>query len=509
MSEASPESTPPPPDETGPESFAMRRLHPATMIIELMRRLWNLVYFIIVVLLLRFFGRGGGEWHEYVLVGIAVFGAAGAVLRYVTVRYGIEGGRLVLRSGIITRQKRTIPLDRIQNIEFKRGVLHRWMGVVDVQVETAGGVEPEASLSVLALSDAQRLKSELLRRGQEQPGDDQMDTAPPLFQSSLPQLILLGATENRAGLIIGTLAGLWYTFGEAADRIRAPLQQWINENLGDTLHAAFWIAGLVVALVLAGWIVSIVLTTVQYYGFVLRRGEDRLRRRYGLFTQHETTLPLVRIQVLRIDAPLPRRLLGYATMFAETAGSVADRQFAGSTPVCPLIRTRSVGGLLRELLAGIDWERVEWRPVSRLTIRRGFIRYSITGLIIVAVAAIALDWRILAAIPVVLAIAAVAARARYAALGYAEQGDYLLARAGVWTRRTWIVPRGKVQSIDCRQSPFQRRLELASVSISTAAGRGAAMSPTIVDLQRPLAATLQDRLSADAAQRGLWLADGV
>jgi uncharacterized membrane protein YdbT with pleckstrin-like domain len=93
-------------------------------------------------------------------------------------------------------------------------------------------------------------------------------------------------------------------------------------------------------------------------------------------------------------------------------------------------------------------------------------------------------------------------------LAFAEHGNYVLARAGVLTRRVWIVPQGKVQWLSSTQSPFQRRLDLASLAINTA-GSKQLSGAEIVDLPAAAAHTLQDRLSRVASAQGLWLADGV
>jgi putative membrane protein len=276
----------------------------------------------------------------------------------------------------------------------------------------------------------------------------------------------------------------------------------------------------IVLLILAGWIVSIVLTVARYYGFSLRQSEDRLRRRYGLFTQVESVVPLRRIQVLRLEAPLLRRLARRFTVYAETAGSAVDKETGGSTPVCPLVRQGDVARLCRLAFRDLEFNQVDWRPVSRLTVRRGFIRYAAALLVLVGLGMLVdhlvtpsagaplVGWKALFAIPVVLALAAVWAWARYRALGYAETVDYLLARAGVLTRKIWVVPHGKVQSVSVNQTPFQRRLRLADVAIDTA-GSQFLSGAEVVDLPYETAVALQDDLSQAANAQGLWLPDGV
>src|SRR5262245_13383165 len=130
-------------------SDGLRRLHPASMLIELLRRLGSLAYIFAVAIILRFFGGSSNrtERLDYIIAGLAVFTALGAVLRYLTLRFGVQDRHLVVRSGIFVKQHRTIPLDRIQNVALKRTLLHRMLGLVDVDVETAGGATPEARLS--------------------------------------------------------------------------------------------------------------------------------------------------------------------------------------------------------------------------------------------------------------------------------------------------------------------------------------------------------------------------
>ena len=103
----------------------LRRLHPASMLVELLRRLGSLAYLFVIAIAARFFGGSNrSETYDYVIGGLALFTALGAVLRYLTLRFGVQDQHLVVRSGLIVKQHRTIPLDRIQNVELKRTLLH-------------------------------------------------------------------------------------------------------------------------------------------------------------------------------------------------------------------------------------------------------------------------------------------------------------------------------------------------------------------------------------------------
>jgi putative membrane protein len=511
-------------DEPPVAALPFRRLHPATVLVEIVRKLGSMLYLIIIALVVRLFG-GEGDWFEYFITVVVGLSGGLSLARYISLRYGLEGDRLVIRSGIFRRQIRTIPIDKIQNINLKRNVLHRLLRVVDVKIETAVAGQTEAELSVLGEADAQALRGELLRRKPAAaPEEPPVEEAAETWSTTHKDLLIVGATENRAGVIVASIAGLYYTFlQDLGEKVWKPVEGYLKGLLGTSLDTAILVAVLgVVLLIVAGWIVSIALTIVGYYGFTLRRAEDRLRRRYGLFTQVETVVPLRRIQVLRLESPILRRLWGFFTVYAETAGSVSDRKSGGSTPLGPLVKGRDAARFCRLAFPDLDLDRVEWRPVSRLTIRRGFLRAAFILLALAGAVAgadrLAADpgmgadaWlgaKLLWTIPVALALAFWWAWVRYRVLAYAEVGSFVLGRSGIWTRKIWVVPKGKVQSISAQQSPFQRRLGLANLSIDTAGSRllGGAQ---VVDLPYETAVTLQDNLSQTANAEGLWLPDGV
>ena len=62
------------------------------------------------------------------------------------------------------------------------------------------------------------------------------------------------------------------------------------------------------------------------------------------------------------------------------------------------------------------------------------------------------------------------ARRRYRVLAHARHTGHLLTRTGVVHRRLTVVPESKIQWVGLTQSPFQRRLGIASATVATAAG---------------------------------------
>ena len=125
-----------------------RYLHPLSVIFSLT----DLIKQNLIAAFLGIFGAANGD---LIYVGIALLFFVPtfiiALIRYFTIRYRISDGELVVQEGLIFQRVRTVPVERIQNIDMVQGILHRMLNLAEVRVETASGTKPEAVLKVLSL----------------------------------------------------------------------------------------------------------------------------------------------------------------------------------------------------------------------------------------------------------------------------------------------------------------------------------------------------------------------
>ncbi len=437
-------------------------------------------------------------------------------------RYRLEGEELIIDSGVFSRRRRVIPLARIQNIDLKQSAVERLAGVATIQLETAsGGSETEASLAVLSHAEARDLQTELMRRRAEArasrtaPSADQADpdeptTAPQptprrLLRLSITDLAIAGATSNEAGLIAAGLATGLQVIGDVGGALL--VDRWLEAAFGQ--GAALGVVGAIaigavlsLAFVLTGWVLSVFVTVVRYHGFTLTRVGDDVRREFGLLSRHHSTIPLERIQAVRIEESILRRVFGLVALKIETAGAGPQRHGSGageSEAFVPIARKHQVGPLLREVFPAARFENVELHPVSPLAMRRTFARLAVPTLIATAAATALLGPRWLALLALLIP-AGLYARADYRARAWGRPAGHTLVRGGVMTRVTWVVPDEKIQTLHLHDTPFQRRLGLRSLLVDTAAGGRVA---SVRDLERRTADELLHGLAiaAEAARR--------
>ena len=140
------------------------RLHPASVLFGIGQRLRELALPLIVLLFSA--GTAGLGWQVWLLVGLVPYTIV-AIGRTLTFRYRYDEHELVIRTGLLFRNERHVPYARIQNVDGVQTVFHRLLKVVDVKVQTAGGNEPEATMSVLPVAAFEQMRQRVFEGKRE------------------------------------------------------------------------------------------------------------------------------------------------------------------------------------------------------------------------------------------------------------------------------------------------------------------------------------------------------
>jgi putative membrane protein len=430
-------------------------------------------------------GSAGG-----MLVAVLIFAPSFliSVFRYFTLRYAIHTDRLIVTEGLLFRRLRTVPVNRIQNIDLLQNILHRMLDVAEVRVETAGGNEPEATLRVLSMSQVAALRTAIFHAQQDLQlvsGEMQQPAETPapvgdatgimLLEIPIGGLIRAGLASNRGLLIIGVVAGLAYQFDLDWRIDLKKLADLLPHWSGPLLTAV----GLFLTILLlfmflktmgAGWYV------LRFYGYRLERFGEDLRVSCGLLTKLSATVPRRRIQFISIHQNLFLRWMGFAAVRIETAGGAGNEGENASQSISrrwfiPVAPIDSVPALLEQLRPGLDWkpELLNWQPVSsRATVRLTRFAVAIAALILVVGIIIERPW---GWIPGVLIAPWLVwwARKTGKSMRYARTEYGVAYRSGILYRKTSVTFFDRIQTLWLSQSPFDRRWRMAKLSVDTAA----------------------------------------
>ncbi len=475
-----------------------QRLDPRMLLVHPIREIGRFI-----IPLLAFFVAGSATENPWQYLTIAIPIGLG-LARYLTTSFRINGERVELKRGLLSRHVLSTPLDRVRTVDLTASPIHRILGLTTVKIGTgtaSTGQDEKLDLDGLPAERARQLRAELMRVSTTSTTDDGSTTelgpaepAPPptvRFESSW----LRFAPFTSSGLVIAAallgggsqLLGSFGVFDELnvdARSVAAPI-------------AVIAVIG-VLMLAVAAVVLSVVGYLVTNWGFRLAHTDRAWHVTRGLLTTRETSLDDERVAGVSIGEPLGLRAARGARLNAIATGLRATQQ-GSSALVPPAPRAVidqaavAVSGTEAAVLAPLQGHG----PQAR---RRRYVRALVPALVLTAVIAAlvavgVLAWWLLvtAGLVVVAAVGLAADRSR--ALGHLLVDGHLVARSGSLLRSRDVLSTEHVIGWNFRSTWFQRRVGLTSMAATTA---GASGSVAVLDVPEPMAVEL-----ADASVRGL------
>ena len=493
-------SASPQPDQSAP----FQRLHPLSIILRSMGTLGQNLFAIVVLhfsLLDRNFVHTGLAAAALIALVIGV-----TALIWSRFTYQVTGKEIRIKSGLLNRNNRSIPFDRIQDVSLEQKLVSRLLGLATVTLETGSGGGEDGQLDALSRADAEVLRDTI----RDYKAGLNADIAPAEGQSASEDRPPLFAMDNRrisiAGLFNFSFV-LLAILGAVAQNLDFLLpndyfdpRYWLTVLPGREMidGFSFWmrIAGAlaaIVALVAIGLASGIVRTFVREYGFRLDKvesGQPGFRRRRGLFTLTDLVMPIHRIQAAVLQTGPVREHFGwYHLKFISLAGDSGGETDHSAAPCATLAEIDPIleQCAIHRTHSDLGFQQVNpafwWRGTIIVTlllaaialgngflVHRGFFAIILLALPIAGL--LFLNWR---------------------HHQYALTDSQLFVRSGWWRRRLTMLPRRKIQTVDVSQSPLSHPLALATVTIGIAGG--AAVRPLMIkDIRLDRAVKLRDAL---------------
>lgn len=443
-----------------------RRLDARVVWVDLVRSLLSLVPTAVAIGVFGVQPRLGELWPPIVIAVIGVGGAAADLLRWAKTRYRVTDERVEVRTGFLVTRVREVRRDRVRSVDASARLLQRLAGLRKVSVG-AGGGEPALVVDAVSVATAEELRHTLLARpaadrAPASAGDDGVEIARFSWSWLVHNVVGVWAYIAAAGLLWGVF---WMLRGfglRPMDHLRAAA-----DALGPVWTVVLGVAA-VTAIGLATMAASFVGENWRFRLARVDSGEGTaLRTTQGLLRTREVDRDDDRLRGVEIAEPLLWRWLGTADISVVTTGLAvwSARPAAAILPRVPVATARRVSTTVLGA-APLDAPLLTH---PRAALRRRIVWAVLTGG--VASVAGALWWTWLAG-PVLLPFALAAAGAAYRALGHTVTGGYLVVRSGLVSRRTVALRGSAVVGWRVRQSVFQRRLGLATLTAATAAGTG-------------------------------------
>lgn len=465
-----------------------RRLSPRMLLIHPIKEIGRFLPALIAVVVA---GSTGGQnwWGVAAAAGAIAFG----VLRWITTRYRFTPDQVQLRHGLLSTTTVSAPIDRVRSVDVTASVMHRALGLAEVQIGTGAG-EKALKLDGLTSAEAAALRGDLLHRAAKATPERAVDdaTAPP--GDDVGETRVAAAYETEA--VVYQLNPAWIRYAPfgpagliAALAILGVGSQFLNESgigwgedglvagAADRL-AAIGVIAAVLAVLVGALVLIVVLALLGYllafHGFRLTRdargGSYHVSR--GLLTTRATSLEIRRLRGVEVHRHLPLRWVGGAYLSAITTGVKDDGRGMSST-LTPPSPEQVVVHTADEVL-GEDLFDVPLQRHGAAAMRRRYTRAMAGAAVpaaLLVVAAVIWDLPALgvcAILPLAAGVALGWSRAHW--LGHAVTERFLVTRSGSIGLSTNVIERRGAVGVTVRRSFFQRRAGVATVSLATAAG---------------------------------------
>ena len=460
---------------------AWQRLHPATLALAFVRLGPQSLNLLPAVLALGFTGNRG-----FILPAVLLFLLGSLLLawaRWLRFRFTVGADAILIESGLLSRQHRTVPFDRIQDVSIEQGLIARALGIARVGFETgAGGAgkEHNADLDAISLDAAQALRTTIrAHRSAGEAATADAAALPPeaedrlLFAMGPRQLLVAGlfnfslaalAVVGAAMQFFDNLLPFDFNIFNPADWAdlagRTGLDRW--------LFAHRWAAatGVAISLVFVGFATGVATMVFANWNFRLTREPRALRRTRGLTTRTDVAVPVRRVQAAILVTGWFRRRFGWHELrlqsLASDGGKERDHQ------VVPFARLDGIEPVLAEVAIAPVPADADWRRSHGIVALGGVAGAAAVALGGAAALASGRDAGWLALLAA--ALLAIGAILHARAHRWTEYGDQVAIRRGLWKPRLTLLPHASVQSADLKTDFIQRPLGLATLVFGVPGG---------------------------------------
>ena len=421
---------------------------------------------------------------NHFILGLIVFALIGmiySIINYFRYYFYVSDEELVIESGVLKRSKLNVPFDRIQTINFEQNIVHRIFNVVRLKIDTAGSAKAEFQFHAIENDKAENLRDLLLAKKksakksqivqEEENNEEDSKSYKTIMNLSLVDLIKAGAVENhlRSGGII--LAFMWWIWTSLEDmQILGDVSDGVEETVMSQIAS-----GLILTIVLAvlflllSFIVSMVKMVITNYDLKFMRSETGFKINAGLFTKKDTSALDHKIQVISWgDNPL-KKLIGIKDLRLKQASSIVlNKKTSIKIPSCS---TEHIDLVKNTLYGEKAFDNIQYFPIEKKYLYRngGYLTLLFVGIVSLFLYFGMMNQAIVGGLIGAIFLFTFYLSFKKKRYGYNE--EMLVIRGGTYGDKTEMLPIYKIQSLSRKQSPYQKRNDLANLVVHTASGK--------------------------------------
>ncbi|PNZ78951.1 PH domain-containing protein [Mammaliicoccus stepanovicii] len=473
--------------------FSPQKLHPISYVTDFVRSLKSNIFPLIIGLFSLFSNGLDNFWDAIFPLSILsisfIYSIYNSIKIYNT-RYWIEDDQLIMVWGVFSKNRKELNIERIQSVDTSQNIIHQLLGGVNLSVKTASdGIELDTITKKQSeeLSNYLKKRKTILENSKDTHADSQtfestehiirdesdeleIETDAALF-FKLSNIDLLKMSFTSGGILIvfaaiGSLYGFSTQFIDVSGYITPLIDKVINLT---TAIIFIGLIGLILSYIIGSFIVFI-----KNYKYQLTFDGELLVVKYGLFTVQKRTVPIKRIQALKEEQSLFRKLIGYTKISAiiTTDGHFdnLDEDHVGNVTILPFIKKKDAFQLLEQIVPQFKFESVnQGLPLQGIR-RRVFVPSILIILITIPIQIYLWSYSWIIALGLIL-IGIGYASVITLKSGYKVNNQFIsILMATPFAYETIWVNKEKILTLQLNENPIIKRKNIAHFNIQIAYG---------------------------------------
>lgn len=397
-----------------------------------------------------------------------------AILFYLNFYFYIDENQFILKKGYLRKKVLSIPLERIQSVNTKQNLLQKLFNVYSLEIDTAGSAGNELKIYSLSASYTDHL-THFLQSHKENANEEKSESITntnaevEILKLSHTDLLRVGISQNhlRTGLIIFAFGS--QIVGQIKDLFKEETDVYSDsfQNIISNSGVLFY-TGLVILAIAGSILATLLFTVIKYYDFKLVKHQQSYRITAGLFNKRKVLLPFSKVQQLNWETGPIKRMFGiFKISFKQAVSKQTQEKQVADAPGCLKQHIESIRDDLFKGDLPDNSEKIysHRRYFNLLWFQRGLLPAILpTALYIFEPISLIAGglWLILSGLYCWMMV-----RKSYFQFNISQ----LIVGKGAINTVWQQVESFKTQSVDFRQSFFQKRRGLASLRVNNASGQ--------------------------------------
>ena len=298
------------------------------LIEQIIRQFWPILL-VVILQNFNFQTRGSASsddpYTTRILFFIGALSAVGSIIAYFKFYYYIKNDEFVIEKGLFQKKKINIPFDRIQTINFEQNLIHRAFNVVSLEIDSAGSNQKEISIQAIKREKAEAIRAFIMTEKAKSQSAHPLEAQEIVLEEAQQDILMhlnpfdlikVGISQNHIrglGIIMGF--GFWI-FQTVVDF------DFLEESNPMDIINSFGMF-LLLALIIISILISLVLTVFQHFNLRFFRTTTGFKVISGLFTRREASANINKIQLIRWQDSILKRIFNIFQLGLFQASSAA------------------------------------------------------------------------------------------------------------------------------------------------------------------------------------------